>query len=58
MKTTVRILCAALFAASTSAWAHSGHGQPEPSHWHATDAWGLLALGVGIAAALFFISRR
>ena len=26
--------------------AHEGHGAPGAAHWHATDAWGFLALAV------------
>jgi hypothetical protein len=26
--------------------AHEGHGVPGAAHWHATDAWGFLALAV------------
>ncbi|MEY3461033.1 MAG: hypothetical protein RLZZ03_686 [Pseudomonadota bacterium] len=35
------------------ALAHDGHGLAG-SHWHVTDAWGFVALGVGLAAAIWF----
>ena len=34
------------------ALAHDGHGLAG-SHWHVTDAWGFVALGVGLAAAIW-----
>ncbi len=42
-------------ATSATAWAHEGHGM-EGSHWHATDAWGLLA--VAAAVALYYHQRK
>ena len=33
--------------------AHDGHGLSGP-HWHASDLWGLVALGVVAAAALWW----
>jgi hypothetical protein len=38
----------ALGLAAGSAAAHGGHGL-EGAHWHATDAWGWMVLGVGVA---------
>lgn len=32
--------------------AHDGHGLPG-AHWHASDAWGFVAVGLLIAAALW-----
>ncbi len=46
---------AALFATSL-AQAHSGHG-PEGAHWHATDLWGFVALGVAAIAAALWLHR-
>jgi hypothetical protein len=37
--------------------AHSGHGMPGTSHWHATDTAGLL-LVVLLAGAAWWLSRR
>jgi hypothetical protein len=39
---------AALLLATPAAWAHEGHGL-FGTHWHATDAFGLLVVG-GLAA--------
>jgi len=39
------------------AHAHPGHGQPQASHWHATDAWGW-ALGLAAAALAVWLMRR
>jgi hypothetical protein len=38
--------------ACVPALAHDGHGLAG-SHWHGTDAWGFVALGVGLAAAIW-----
>jgi hypothetical protein len=44
-----------LFAllACAPALAHDGHGL-SGSHWHVTDAWGFVALGLGLVAAIWF----
>lgn len=40
-------------AAPVSAvFAHDGHGQVN-AHWHATDAWGFVALGVMLVVAVW-----
>ena len=36
--------------------AHEGHGLSD-SHWHATDLWGFVALGV-VAALAVWLRRR
>ena len=48
-------LLSLLFAllACAPALAHDGHGLAG-SHWHVTDAWGFVALGAGLAAAIWF----
>ena len=38
--------------ACAPALAHEGHGLAG-SHWHVTDAWGFVALGAGLAAAIW-----
>lgn len=48
--TTLSLLTGALPAA-----AHDGHGLAG-SHWHATDAWGLIALG-GVILLAVWLSR-
>jgi hypothetical protein len=49
----MKTLFATVAAASTSlAQAHSGHGLPG-THWHASDTWGFVALGVAIALVLW-----
>ena len=42
-----------LLAASTGAWAHSGHGM-SGSHWHATDVAGFALVAVLAGLAIFF----
>ena len=37
--------------------AHGGHGLALP-HWHATDAWGFVALAIVVAAAAALWHRR
>jgi hypothetical protein len=39
------------------ALAHEGHGLPS-SHWHTTDAWGFVALGLIVAVALWAGRRK
>ena len=41
------------FLASAPALAHEGHGLAG-SHWHVTDAWGFVALGLSLLAAVWF----
>ena len=43
---------AALGLAAGSAVAHDGHGL-SGAHWHATDAWGWVALAAGVALVLW-----
>ena len=40
-----------------AALAHDGHGAGA-SHWHATDAWGFVALAIALAAAVWFTRRK
>jgi len=35
-----------------STFAHEGHGL-QGSHWHATDLWGFVAIGVVLAIAIW-----
>ena len=49
-----KLLCAAsLAAAAPLALAHEGHGLAG-TRWHATDASGFVALGVGMALYLWY----
>ena len=47
-----KLMFAALAGATPWALAHEGHGL-QGSHWHASDAWGFLALGAVIALVLW-----
>jgi hypothetical protein len=38
--------------------AHEGHGIEGVSHWHATDAAGLVALVTGLAVGLWLAGRK
>jgi hypothetical protein len=55
MKPTLVAAAAALFA--SLARAHEGHGVGG-AHWHASDTWGLVALGLVALFAWFDKSRR
>lgn len=54
----MKTLLAAAAALAAPAWAHEGHGLPGASHWHATDAAGLVLGVVAAAAALWWIRRK
>ncbi len=52
-KFTIKIIAApALFYWSSSVFAHDNHGLLGP-HWHATDAWGFVALAATVAVAVW-----
>jgi hypothetical protein len=42
---------------SGAALAHEGHGL-DGAHWHATDAWGWIALAAVVAAAIWAARRK
>ena len=48
-----KTLLAALSALPLAVVAHDGHGLAGP-HWHATDAWGFVALGLVVVAAFWW----
>jgi hypothetical protein len=50
--TTKLIAAPAIFYWSTAVFAHENHGFTGP-HWHATDAWGFVALGAMVALAIW-----
>ena len=52
MNTTKYIALYVLLTVILPVFPHDGHGLGG-SHWHATDAWGLVALGVAIATAIW-----
>jgi len=41
-----------LWLCTSATWAHDGHS-PQGSHWHATDLWGFVAMGVVLAVAVW-----
>jgi hypothetical protein len=47
-----------LVLAHGAALAHEGHGFQTLSHWHASDALGLLALAAVVAVLWSFIKRK
>lgn len=49
-----RLALAPLLAAlAAGVHAHSGHGAVHEWHWHASDAWGFVALGAFVAVAIW-----
>ncbi len=55
MKTHLFVLGSLL---SPLAWAHPGHGMPEPAHWHASDVLGFVAAAVAVAGLLWWRNRK
>ena len=55
LRASSMLVCAALLG--SAAFAHDGHGMAG-AHWHATDAWGWLALAAVVAAALWAARRK
>ena len=54
--TTKSIAVYALGMVATAVFAHDGHGLTG-MHWHASDAWGFVAVATTIAAAIL-LSRK
>lgn len=52
MKTRFFIAISALSTLATPAFSHEGHGVGG-FHWHATDAWGFVALALAVGAAIW-----
>jgi hypothetical protein len=52
MKHTKSIATIAMVTWTNAAFAHEGHGL-SGSHWHASDVWGFLALGVAVTVAVW-----
>ncbi len=50
------LLAGAILLAPGLARAHGGHGLPG-THWHASDAWGFVALAAAIGVAVW-LSRK
>jgi hypothetical protein len=42
----------ALCLCTAAAFAHDGHHAQHAGHWHATDLWGFVAIGLLVAAAV------
>jgi hypothetical protein len=57
MKIAHRLLALTGATFSAAAFAHKGHGL-DGAHWHATDAWGWIALAAAVAAAAWFARRK
>ena len=47
----------AIAAGAAGAFAHEGHGQQGP-HWHATDSFGLLLVGLLAGVAVWMSGRK
>ena len=46
------IATGALLTSTNASFAHDGHGL-HGSHWHATDLWGFVAIGLVLAVAIW-----
>jgi hypothetical protein len=57
-RTMKTLLAAAAALIPTLTRAHEGHGMPGASHWHATDAVGLLVVVALAAGAWWWIRRK
>ncbi len=53
---TKTIAACALMTGANAVFAHEGHGLLG-THWHATDAWGFVAVGALLALAVW-LSRK
>lgn len=51
-------LTALLSLAAGAAHAHAGHGIVQEAHWHASDAWGFVAVGALAALAIWLSGRK
>ena len=49
---------AALALTSLNTSAHEGHGLPGISHWHSTDAFGVMALAVVFGLCFWLGGRK
>jgi hypothetical protein len=47
------IAIGALLISTSAAFSHENHGL-HGSHWHATDVWGFVALGIASAVAVWW----
>ena len=55
----MRILLPMLaIAAAHAARAHEGHGLPGPSHWHASDVLGFVALAAIVAGIVWWRGKK
>jgi len=51
------VVAGLLCLCSAAASAHEGHAQ-HGAHWHATDLWGFLVVGLVLAAAAAWRGRK
>ena len=57
MRKLLRLAAAGSATLPVLVQAHSGHGLPGESHWHATDMWGVVLI-VAVLAAVLSVARR
>ena len=58
MKHVATAALAGLAWAAQPALAHEGHGMEGVMHWHATDVWGFVILGVVMIGGLMWLRGR
>ena len=52
----LKLIAASAMVAAGTAFAHEGHAMTG-AHWHATDVWGLVALGGMMVLAIWLSSN-
>ena len=50
--TLKNIALSAIATSATAAFGHEGHALQD-THWHATDAWGFVIMGIVVASAIW-----
>ena len=58
MTSLTRSLAVLLSLAAGAAHAHPGHGIAQQAHWHASDAWGFVAVAALAALAIWLSGRK
>jgi hypothetical protein len=56
--TLLRSLTGWLSLAAGAVHAHPGHGIAQGAHWHASDAWGFVAVAALAALAIWLSGRK
>ena len=57
MRTMMKTAWLSLLALPAATFAHNGHGMVG-GHWHATDSFGYIVLGIAVAAVTWWWGRK